>query len=178
MIRAAYFALAAIALAMGLPGPLAAKGGNCKNCDLPPTCRGSGSGQAKNCIDLQIESDIQFGRLVLIGDGVGQVLIDLDTGRKVITGRIGDLGGMAFEGRARIQGSPSSPVRIDFPPSITMSDGAGATATLRDFATNLPPIAYLDGNGQLEFRFTGKLYTNSPIGGKMRGRIPISVDYD
>lgn len=180
MFRA--LALAAIALSLALPleQPLAAQG-NCARCDLPPGCRGNGNRPRRNCerIDVVVDAGIDFGSLVVIGDGVGRVVIDLGTGNKLVTGNLDDLGGIAVSGHAIVTGAPNEPVIIDFPSIITMSDSSGSSAELRDFVTNLQSGAVLDGNGRLEFSFTATLYTDPSVigGGTLRGRIPIEVSY-
>ncbi len=131
-------------------------------------------------IALSIESDIDFGRLVLLGTGIGQVWLDLATGERFVTGGLDDAGGMPVTGRAIVTGRPLEPIRIEFPDTVTMTDPSGGVATLRDFTTDLPSLPILDSTGQLEFRFSGTLHTdsNSPLGGRLRGRVPITVDYD
>ncbi len=168
-------------LLCAVPTPVAAQG-MCQQCDLPPGCRGNNNKPKKNkdCtpVSVSIESDLDFGRLVLIGDGVGQVIIDLNTGQKTTTGNINDLGGIAFKGVARITGKANSPITIILPSSIVMTDASGAQAELTELRTDMPLVSYLDGAGQLEFSFTGNLKTDNPIGGNLRGRIPISVQYN
>lgn len=184
--------LAALSLAMGL-GESAWAQGRCDNCDLPPGCRGNGNGNGnnngngnrnrnQNCdpLEVEIQADIDFGRLVLIGDGVGRVVIDLNTGKKLVSGELDDLGGMAVQGEALITGAPGEIVNVSIPGRVTMTDPAGGQAELRDFETDLPALARLDSNGQLTFRFTATLYTDAKtaMGGNLRARIPISVEYD
>ena len=135
-----------------------------------------------NClvIALTIESDIDFGRLVLLGSGAGQVWLDLATGQRYITGGLDEAGGMPVVGRATITGSPLRPVRVDMPTTIVMSDPSGGQAELRDFRTSLPAAPMLDSTGQLSFTFAGTLQTGTgiAIGGRLRGRVPITVSYD
>ena len=140
---------------------------------------GGGNG-GSNQIALTVQSDINFGRLVKIGDGIGSVLIDLQTGSKTIIGNLDDLGGMSVQGRAVIQGIPMRPVRVDFPASIIMRDPAGGEAELRNFVTDLSALPMLDTSGTLVFHFTGTLFTSQAIavGGNLRGRVPIQVSYD
>lgn len=71
-------------------------------------------------------------------------------------------------------------VRVEFPTRVIMRDPAGGEAELRDFVTDLGQLPRLDSAGMLEFRFTGTLYTDVAvaIGGNLRGRVPIQVDYD
>ena len=193
MFRAVTLLFAALCLAMPSQAPLRAQGA-CPQCDVPPGCRGNGNGNngngngkgrgnnGRNCqtLEISIESDIDFGRLVLLsGGGDGQVVLDLNTGQKRVIGSIDDLGGMAVSGRALITGAPRQTVRIDLPTDVVMRDPTGGTAEMRDMVTDLPALPMLDANGQLEFRFSGTLYTDgdSALGGKLRGRVPISVQY-
>lgn len=192
--------LVLLALA-GTPDPLFAQG-NCPNCDLPPGCRGNGNGNNNgngngggngggngngngrgrpDCqtLDITIESDIDFGRVVLLGDGEGRVILDLDTGEKTLIGDVDDLGGMPFAGRAVITGAPFQPVIIDLPSEVAMRDAQGGDARIRDFVTNLESFPVLDGFGRLEFAFSGTLVlgADQKAAGNLRGRVPISVEY-
>lgn len=179
MYRNAVLCLAAAIAPFALPAPAIAQG-TCARCTLPPGDRGVGSdgNNGQGQVTLTIQSDIDFGRLVLIGSGVGQVLLDLQTGAKQTIGNVNDLGGISFSGRAVVTGKPLKTINVSFPSTITMSDGAGATAELTDFRTDLPPAPVLGASGTMEFRFTGTLRTTSPVGGNLRGRIPIRVGYN
>ncbi|MEL7446554.1 MAG: DUF4402 domain-containing protein [Pseudomonadota bacterium] len=187
MFRSIVLIVAALGLALTSQAPLRAQG-SCPQCDLPPGCRGNGNqngngngNSGRNCqlLEITIDSDIDFGRLVLTGDGEGQVLLDLNTGEKRTVGSIDDLGGMAISGRAFITGAPNEAVRINLPTTVNMRDPTGGSAEMRDVVTDLPALPVLDANGRLEFRFSGTLYTDatSSMGGKLRGRVPISVEY-
>ncbi|MDZ4306683.1 DUF4402 domain-containing protein [Allopontixanthobacter sp.] len=176
--------LASAAMLMLLPAAPAAAQGQCNFCETNPPPKGGGGGRPGNGsppeIVLTIESEINFGRLVMVGDGVGRVLIDIQTGAKTIIGNLDDLGGLAVQGRATIRGVPRQPVRVEFPTLVTMRDPAGGEAELRDFVTDLGQLPRLDSTGVLEFRFTGTLYTDLAValGGNLRGRVPIQVSYD
>lgn len=178
--------LAFLALA-GTPSPALAQG-MCPNCDLPPGCRGkgnqngNGNGNAnRNCDRLQIiiESDIDFGRLVLLGSGDGRVILDLSTGQKTVIGDVDDLGGMPITGRAVITGAPFEQIIINMPSEVDMRDPNGGSARVRDFVTDLAGFPVLDANGRLEFHFSGTLVigANQNASGNLRGRVPISVEY-
>jgi len=162
--------------------------GNCPNCDLPPGCRGKGNGNGNgngngqpNCqrLNITIESDIDFGRVVLLGDGEGRVILDLATGEKTLIGDVDDLGGMPFTGRAMITGAPFEQVVISLPGEVRMRDNQGGNALIRDFVTDVDTFAVLDNFGQLEFSFSGTLVLGADqnAAGNLRGRIPISVEY-
>jgi len=185
MIRLISILIGAALLAFLPAEPVAAQG-QCDFCETNPPPRGGGDGGGRpgngnnTQIDLTIESDINFGRLVMIGDGIGRVLVDLQTGAKTVVGNLDDLGGMAVQGRAIIRGRPMEAIRVDFPTNVIMRDPAGGQAELRDFISDLGPLPKLDAAGILEFRFTGTLYTDVAvaIGGNLRGRVPIQVAYD
>jgi hypothetical protein len=59
-----------------------------------------------------------------------------------------------------------------------MSSADGGRAELISFTTNLPARPVLDARGELEFTFGARLVVHSGKGGNLRGRIPISVDYN
>lgn len=167
--------------------------GNCPNCDLPPGCRGNGNNKDKgnngngngngrpNCerLSITIESDIDFGRVVLLGDGEGRVILDLGTGEKTLVGDVDDLGGMPFTGRAMITGAPFEQVMISLPSEVSMRDSKGGNAIIRDFVSDVDTFAVLDSFGQLEFGFSGTLVlgADQKAAGNLRGRVPISVEY-
>lgn len=191
MFRAITLLLAAIGLTFpaltGTGMELRAQG-NCPNCDLPPGCRGNGNqngngngNKNRNCqrLEIMIESDIDFGRVVLLGNGEARVLLDLESGQKTVIGDVDDLGGMPITGRAVITGAPFEQIVIDLPNEVAMRDPSGGDARIRDFVTNLPGFPTLDANGQLEFRFSGTLVIEAETNasGNLRGRIPISVEY-
>lgn len=192
MIRAALLALAAMFALSAFASPAAGQG-QCSFCGdnpAPPDNGGrpdgnngggggNGGGNGQGQMDLTIESDIDFGRLILVGNGIGSVVLDVDTGQKMTFGEIDDLGGVSVQGRALVTGMPLKQVRVTMPLSVTMSDPGGGEAELRDIVTDLSALPTLDANGQLTFHFSGTLYTDNAIGmgGTLRGRVPIQVTY-
>lgn len=134
--------------------------------------------KAEQPLVIEILSGITFSRLALTGKGQASAAIDPQTGEKRTDGGVVDLGGMAVEGRARISGEAYRGVRVTFPGSVTMTSTTGGTAELSDFTTDLPAWPVLDAGGFLEFSFGGRLKMTGPVGGSLRGRIPISVDYN
>ena len=135
----------------------------------------------RNCqrLEITIESDIDFGRVVLLGDGEARIVLDLDTGQKFLIGEIDDLGGMPITGRAMITGAPFEQIVVDLPNEVAMRDPNGGNARIRDFETDLEGFPTLDSNGQLEFGFSGTLVIDAETNasGNLRGRVPISVEY-
>lgn len=181
MIGRIFSLFAACALAV-LAGVQAHAQGSCTSCNLPPGCRGASQGGKDNCtvVLLDVESDVDFGRLLLVGGQVGHVVIDLQTGTKLVFGNLEDAGGIPVYGTALVTGQPLRNVMVTMPASVTLTDPSGAQAVMRDFATDLAAMPRLDSTGQLRFNFTGTLYTDAAVlaGGTLRGRVPITVDYN
>jgi hypothetical protein len=128
-------------------------------------------------LSITIESALQVGRLGLTGRQDGNAVIDPQTGAKQVGPNMVDLGGLAFQGKATITGQPLKPVRIDLPRSVLLRSPAGGEAELSDFRTDLPGVAMLDANGQLQFNFGATISSKNAQGGDFRGRIPIRVEY-
>lgn len=126
---------------------------------------------------IDIESGIDFSRSALRGKMDGDALIDPQTGEKIVGPNMIDLGGLAFQGRARVVGKPMQPVRIVLPTSVILSTANGTKAELTDFKTDIQGIPVLDANGELTFRFGARISTIQAGGGNFRGRIPIRVEY-
>ncbi|MGB3472679.1 MAG: DUF4402 domain-containing protein [Erythrobacter sp.] len=187
MFRALAFCLAAFSMGLMLPAAndAARAQGNCANCDLPPGCRGVGNQKPKNngrnCqrLTMAIESDIDFGRIVVHQRGDGRVILDLTTGQTTLIGDLEDLGGMPITGRAIVTGAPFQDLRVTLPATVSMRDTTGGQAQMTDFRTDLPPLPQLDANGQLTFNFSGTLVLNAETqaSGRLRGRVPITVEY-
>lgn len=167
-------ALLSIALVMLFPSVPVAANGTCALCFSNDETDKPGD----RPLIIEITSGITFSRLALTGDGLASVEINPVTGEKRTTGAIMDLGGSAVHGRARISGMPRRAVRISMPARVAMTSATGGTAELSGFTTDLPVNAVLDSGGYLEFSFGGSLKLNGATGGALRGRIPISVEYD
>ena len=174
------FLLAALMIAA--PAPAAAQSDNSAHCDEDKKPRDDDDPRQKKCerLALTVETDLDFGRVVVLGGGRGRITIDLGTGLREVSGELDPLGGIAVAGRAVVTGTPRAFVRVRLPLRVTLRDPAGGTAALTELATDLSPRARLDRGGRLEFGFTGTLLTDGDTlsGGELRARVPIRVDYD
>lgn len=128
-------------------------------------------------LTITIESGLQVGRLGLTGRQDGNAAIDPQTGAKEVGQNMIDLGGVSFQGKATVTGQPLKPVRIELPQTVLLHSPTGAEAELSNFRTDLPPVAMLDANGQLQFNFGATISSKGAQGGDFRGRIAIRVDY-
>ncbi len=133
--------------------------------------------RAERPLEIEIESGLQFSRLALVGQAEGAAEIDPQTGTKRVDAGMIDLGGLSYQGRARVTGTPLRPVRIELPQRVQLRSPDGAEAELTGFVTDLPPVAMLDENGTLEFAFGARLSSQGARSGNFRGRIAIRVDY-
>lgn len=142
-------------------------------------CRGSSrSSSDARPLRIEIVSGIDFSRMALAGHNDGSAELDPQTGAKHTGQGLIDLGGLSFQGQARVTGEPMRQVRIDLPAKVTLYSPSGDEAELTDFQSDSPAISMLDANGTLTFRFGARLTTKGGMGGNFRGRIPIRVDYN
>lgn len=163
-----------IIAAMLVTAPVPASGSEADGCGDCFRAFAAGEGRA---LAISIESGITFSRLGLRGKEDGEAAIDPQTGAKKVGTNMIDLGGVSFQGKARITGKPLKPVRIELPHIVRLRSPSGAEAELRDFTTDLPPVAMLDAEGRLEFSFGATISSKDAQGGNFRGRIPIRVEY-
>ena len=166
-------AMAALGL---LPLLLAAVDGPCLLCASE---KPSPSADAESDIPLSIEitTKLDFSRVALTGSGGGEIDIDPHGGYKRVKGGVIDLGGAAFAGTARVTGTPGRIVRIDMPPSATMTSASGGVVEITGLRTSLSGSERLDSTGSLEFSFGGRLVVRGNVTGTFRARIPITAQY-
>ena len=128
-------------------------------------------------IDLQIETDLTFDRLVLSGAGEGAATIR-PGGASSAEGAVLEAGARATVGSVVVHGQANRPVRVDIPHRVDLYSSAGGRITLLDVSTDLPPSPRLDAAGNLSFRFGGRLVISGSDDGQFRGDLPITVDYE
>ena len=112
-------ALAAGALCFAGNPPARAQ---CRLCDVPTTSLGADSEGAG--VSLQIESSIDFDRLVLGGTGGGSALIRPDGGA-ASDGSVSGMSARAMVGSAVVKGEPGRAVRIELPTRIVLTSSSG-----------------------------------------------------
>ena len=157
--------------------PVAAWG----QCQLCPPARDASSahGDAPSpprTLGITIETALDFSRLGGTRGG-GSVAIDERSGSRLVNGLV-DLGGFTLKGSARVTGEPLRRVRVSMPASIGLTTPDGGSAEVVDLRTDLPPDPHLDAQGMLGFSFAGRLLVGGNVSGELRGRIPVTVDYD
>jgi hypothetical protein len=163
------FAFAAGMSAMPVPA-----GAQCRLCDTPTTTRDDSTGNGP--ISLEIETSLDFDRLILLGAGDGTATL-LPNGQRSVSGMIGDLSGRAMVGSAKVHGEAGRAVRVELPSRIELYSLSGNRITIEDIISDLPASARLDSAGALDFRFGGRLRISGDAEGEYRGDVPITVEY-
>ena len=166
--------LPVLAFAAGMSALAMPAGAQCRLCDTPTTTRNEPSGEGP--VSLQIETSLDFDRLILLGGGEGTATL-LPNGQRSVSGMVSDLSGRAMVGSAVVHGEAGRAVRIELPGRIELYSLSGARITIDDIISDLAAGAKLDSAGTLTFRFGGRLRISGDAEGEYRGDVPITVEY-
>jgi hypothetical protein len=146
----------------------------CRLCSQPSTSPIGDSGTGD--VQLQVETNLSFDRLVLTGPGTGAATIRPD-GSSGAEGAVMQVGPRAMVGTVLVHGDAGRAVRVDLPRRIELYSLGGGRITLDDVASDLPAGPRLDAAGNLSFRFGGRLIISGDTDGQFRGDLPITVEY-
>jgi hypothetical protein len=146
----------------------------CRLCDQPSTDRPQDGPNAD--VQLQIETQLNFDRLIVSGPGEGAATIRPD-GSTGAEGAIGEIGPRSMVGTVLVHGDPGRAVRVELPRRIELYSVGGGRMTLEDVTTDLNGTPHLDAAGNLSFRFGGRLIVSGDADGQYRGDLPITVEY-
>lgn len=163
--------LATTVLVLASGGPASAQ---CRLCDAPSTAREGAT--ADQDIRLDVETSINFDRLILFGTGMGSATIRPD-GSTSAQGAVTDIGPRAMVGSAVVHGQPGRAVRVELPRRILLHSVNGGEISFDDVVSDLPSLPRLDSAGNLTFRFGGRLTVSGDADGAYRGDLPITVEY-
>lgn len=158
-------------IAAGFATPASAQ---CRLCDTPTTSRDEP--EAKGEVRLEVETSVDFDRLILSGPGEGSALLRPD-GSTAIAGTVAQMSPRAMVGTVTLRGEPGRAVRIGLPRRIVLHSLSGGQLTFDDVASDLPSLPYLDAAGTLTFRFGGRLRLSGDAEGDYRGDLPITAEY-
>lgn len=160
-------------LVAGLAGsaPLYAQ---CRLCDQPMAARPTQTPSGD--LELQIETSLNFDRLILSGNGQGGAVIR-PTGANGAEGAVLEIGPRATVGTVSVHGQANRELSIDVPHRIELYSGGGGHVSLVDISTDLPSTPRLDAGGNLSFHFGGRLVVSGNDEGQFRGDLTINVDY-
>ena len=161
-----------LCLAAGPPmtAPVAAQ---CRLCAEPGTERPS---EAAGAIRLEIETSLDFDRLILLAPGEGSATL-LPNGSRAVSGMIGAISGRAMVGAASVRGEAGRAVRIELPRRLELVSVSGGRIAIEELTSDLPSLPRLDSAGRLSFRFGGRLRVSGDAEGEYRGDVPITVEY-
>lgn len=148
--------------------------GQCRLCATPTTTP-AGEADAP-LVTLEIETSLNFDRLILYGPGAGSASIRPD-GSSSADGSVTSVSPRAMVGSAIIRGEPGRGVRIELPPRIVLRSFNGGEVIVEDVVSDLPPLPRLDASGRLSFRFGGRLRIEGDSEGEFQGDLPITVEY-
>ena|SRR5215210_3147667 len=167
----ARIALLCLPIAAGFVPPASAQ---CRLCENPTTTREEPA--AKGQMRLEVETSLDFDRLILSGLGEGSALLRPD-GSTSIAGTVAQLSPRAMVGTVTLRGEAGRAVRIDLPRRIVLHSLSGGEIVFEDVASDLPSLPRLDAAGSLTFRFGGRLRVSGDAEGDYRGDLPITAEY-
>ncbi|MGE5722590.1 MAG: DUF4402 domain-containing protein [Sphingomonadales bacterium] len=161
-----------MAASASAPSPAAAQ------CLLCAPTQSAAANPSQQPITISIETAIDFSKigLVRLNQG-GTAAIDAQTGQRVLSGALIDLGGLAVVGTVLVRGQPHGNVTVSFPASVQLVSMAGRSYPLENFTTTLKNNPKLDADGTLRFTFGGLLRIDGSATGTFRGSVPITVEY-
>jgi hypothetical protein len=162
-------------LSFALLAGSAAADAQCRLCGQPTVATPADT-LANGDVDLQIETTLNFDRLILSGSGAGAVTIRPD-GSSGVEGSVLEAGPRAMVGTVLVHGIANRSVRVDMPRRIELFSVGGGRMTLEDISNDLPSAPHLDAAGNLSFRFGGRLIVSGDADGPYRGDLPITVEY-
>ena len=125
---------------------------------------------------IDVETRLDMGRIA-VGAMGGAVELDPASGARRLSGDVVDLGGFALGGTVTVHGEPGAAVRVILPASVDLESGHGRTARVTGLVTDLSAAPRLGPDGQLKFRFGGRLQVAAQGDGDYRGRVPVTVEY-
>ena len=168
------FAVAVLAaLALAAPASSQDVGAPCQLCDTAPDQQDA---KPATPVSLDVETSLDFDRLILAGAGDGSAEIGPD-GSRSVSGSITAIGARAVVGHVTIRGEPGRFVRVMLPGRIELTGLSGGTIALDSIKSDLSSAPQLGSDGTLSFRFGGILHITSEVDGEFRGDVPIDVDY-
>lgn len=162
--------LAALALTGFAPA-----GAQCRLCGTPVTARTDE--QSNDHVTVEIESGLNFDRLVVLGSGTGTAEIRPD-GSRSAQGTVADIGPRAMVGTAILHGEPGRFVQVELPSRIDLYSLSGGEIAFDEVTSDLPAMPRLDASGTLTFRFGGRIRITGDADGDYRGDLAIRAEYE
>jgi hypothetical protein len=146
----------------------------CRLCATPTTSPVDSDGGQP--IQIDIETSLNFDRLILAGNGNGAAVIRPD-GSNAAEGAVAAVSPRAMVGSAVVHGEPGRAVRVELPRRIDLYSLGGGRISFDEVVSDLPTLPRLDSSGTLTFRFGGRVTVSGDADGEYRGDLPITVEY-
>jgi hypothetical protein len=147
----------------------------CRLCSTPVTS--VTDVQSSDKVTVEIETGLNFDRLVVLGAGTGSAELRPD-GSRLAQGTVADIGPRAMVGTAILHGEPGRFVRVDLPSRIELYSLGGGEIAFDEVTSDLPAMPRLDSSGTLTFRFGGRLRITGDADGDYRGDLAIRAEYE
>jgi hypothetical protein len=160
------FAAAAIGVSPG--------GAQCRLCDAPRMVREQDGDDAQ--VQVEIDTSLNFDRLIVDGEGEGSALIRPDGSRSAM-GAVTDISPRAIVGSVTIRGEAGRTIRVELPRQVVLYSLSGGRISFDDVTSDLPANPRLDSAGRLTFRFGGRIRVSGDAEGDFRGDLPITAEY-
>jgi hypothetical protein len=148
--------------------------GQCRLCAKPTTVLSQSAGG--DGIDLEIQTSLDFGRLILSGQGQGAAVLRPD-GSNAAEGALAGVSPRAMIGSAVVHGEPGRAIRVELPARIELYSLSGGRITVDQVVSDLSSLPKLDPAGNLTFRFGGRVTVTGNSEGDYHGNMPITVEY-
>jgi len=148
--------------------------GQCRLCAKPITALSQSAGG--DGIDLEVQTSLDFGRLILSGQGQGVAVLRPD-GSNAAEGALTGVSPRAMIGSAVVHGEPGRAIRVELPPKIELYSLSGGRITVDQVVSDLSSLPKLDSAGNLTFRFGGRVTVTGNSEGDYHGNMPITVEY-
>lgn len=165
----------AVTAAMGFPGVVAAQDAAVP-CQLCATGTAQADESPKTPLTLQVDTSLQFDRLIMASPGFGSAEIWPD-GSARTSGSIASMGARTVVGEVTVTGEPNRYIRVSLPSTISLTGFSGGMIRVGSIKSDLGAMPRLDSNGRLTFRFGGIVQVDGDLDGEFRGDMPIDVDY-
>ena|SRR5579875_2251381 len=151
-------------------------GGQCRLCESSSAKTPSSPATAAADVEIQVETNLNFDRMILAGPGSGAATIRPD-GSSGVEGSILELGPQASVGTVLVHGEPNRTVRIQLPRRIELYSLTGGRIMLDDVTADCGTLGMLDAAGNLRFRFGGRIILSGDASGPFHGDLPVTVEY-
>ncbi|MEO6247922.1 MAG: DUF4402 domain-containing protein [Sphingomicrobium sp.] len=162
-----------IALSFVLVWSAAPAAAQCRLCAAPTTLT---SDETVTPVKLEVETSLDFDRLVLAGSGAGSALVAPDGSRQT-SGTVVSIGGRAMAGTITVRGEPGRAIRVGLPQTISLFGTSGGQVRIDSIKSDLSSMPRIAANGSLTIHFGGELHVDGTLDGDFRGDFSVDVDY-